>query len=237
MAGDYFRTGADDPLFSAFSGWVENGYSRISGEKKNATDLYSWRFCGKGPQQDILLCGMGRDSFDRIGRPYPLVILGMGPLPRCRKHWDLLPFVLETLWAQMAYMITKRHLDVTQLEEDIRRLPVPEEKWSRFESERKERWESRHPEVASDQSRIDTVIKQHGGADTAIIPIESRNEKDITSMAGLSLSLLKKGEKTMPGTIFLGGSLKGTYLAIFKQPLATADFSKLWTLGSAETAP
>ena len=80
LAGDYFFAGPDDPLFQAFSGWVDNGYKKIAASRKNAADLYSWRFCGKGLTSGTLLCGIVRDNFDRHGRPYPLSIMGAGPL-------------------------------------------------------------------------------------------------------------------------------------------------------------
>ena len=94
VAGDYFYAGADDPFFQAFSGWVENGYRQISTERKNATDLYSWRFWAKGAQKDTLVYGVGRDSFDTIGRPYPLVIMGTGTLADWHRNWEILPLVL-----------------------------------------------------------------------------------------------------------------------------------------------
>ena len=86
VAGDYFNAGPDDPFFQAFSGWVENGYRQVCSGRKNSTDLYSWRFWAKGHQKDSLMCGVGRDSFDTIGRPYPLVVMGAGILPDWQRH-------------------------------------------------------------------------------------------------------------------------------------------------------
>ena len=232
LVGDYFFAGQDDPLFQAFSGWIEAGYKKIGPSRKNATDLYSWRFCGKGLTSDTLLCGIGRDSFDCHGRPYPLFIMGSGPLegyPRC---WDLLPFAFETLWSQMEYLCGKRYMDFSQLEADTQRLPTPENRWSTFEADRKNRWDAWCPQTPPNQEKIKKALRPHAGKPQFLISLIESESPDVTSTIGLWFSLLKSEEKTMFGTAFFGGNLSKTCLAVFRRPLDAADFAQLWSVGA-----
>lgn len=228
LAGDYFYAGHDDPLFQAFSGWVDTGFRKIGQRMENATGFHSWRFCGKSPAQDILLCGFGRDSFDHLGRPYPLFIMGAGPLPGYLHSWDLLPFVLETLWSRMEYMGSKRYIDFSQLEADVQRLPAPENNWKILEEDRKKRWDAWCRQSPPDQEKIRKALQAHTGTTQCLIPFVEDVFPDVTSTIGLWFSFLKTEEPSMFGTAFFGGNLPDNYLAVFRRPLCTDDFISLW---------
>jgi len=232
LAGDYFFAGPKDPLFQAFSGWIDTGYKKIGASRKNATDIYSWRFCGKGLTPDTLLCGIGRDSFDRHGRPYPFFIMGAGPLAGYPRRWDLLPFAFESLWSQMEYLCTKRYIDFSQLEADSQRLPTPENRWSALEADREKRWDAWCSKKPPDQEKIRKALRRNAGTTQFLIPLVEDVFPDVTSTIGLWFSLLKAEEKTMFGTAFFGGNLSETCLAVFKRPLGTADFVQLWSVGT-----
>ena len=229
LAGDYFFSGPDDSLFRAFSAWINNGYKRIGASRKNAKDLYSWRFCGKGLTSDTLLCGIGRDSYDCHGRPYPLYIMGAGPLSGYPKHWDLLPFAFENLWSQMEYLCNKRYIDFAQLEADVQRLPTPENRWPMFEADRKNRWDLWCSQTPPDDAKIRKVLQSHTGTPQFLIPLIEDTSPDTVSTMGLWLSILKKEEKAMFGTAFFGGNVSKPCLAVFRRPLGTEDFVQLWS--------
>ena len=219
----------DDPLFAAFSGWIDNGYKKIAASRKNATDLYSWRFCGKGLTSETLLCGVGRDSFDCHGRPYPFFVMGLGPLagyPRC---WDLLPFAFENLWSHMEYLCSKRYMEFSQLEADAQRLPTPDNSWTTFETDRKNRWETWCSQTPPNQEKIRKSLRQHTGTSQFLIPLIENESPDVTSTLGLWFSLLKAEEKAIFGTAFFGGNLSESCLAVFRRPLDTGDFVRLWS--------
>ncbi len=232
LVGDYFYFGPEDPLFKAFSGWVDNGFKRIAGSRKNTTNPYSWRFCGKGTTSDALLCGIGKDSFDCHGRPYPFFIIGTGSLSGHHRRWDLLPFAFESIWSQMEYLCGKRYLDFSQLEADVQRLPTPENRWSAFETDRKNRWEAWCSQTPPNQEKIKSALRLHSGSPQCMMPLIEDNSSDITSTIGLWFSLLKAEEKTMFGTAFFGGNLSETCMAVFKRPLDSDDFVKLWSVNA-----
>ncbi len=229
LAGDYFFAGPEEPLFQAFSGWIDNGYKKIGASRKNATDLISWRFCGKALTSDTLLCGIGRDSFDCHGRPYPFFIVGAGTLPGYSRCWDLLPFAFENLWSQMEYLCNKRYMDFSQLEADSQNLPTPENRWKKFEADRGNRWDTWCSQAPPNQEDIRKALRLHAGSPQFLIPLIEDAAPDVTSTMGLWLSLLKAEEKSVFGTAFFGGNVSKPCLAVFRRPLGTEDFVRLWS--------
>ena len=111
---DYFSVGLNDPILKAFSDWIDSGYQRLNPEHGSASVFYSWRFWAKGLKKGSLVCGVGRDSSDNIGRPYPFLIMGTGPLKGWEENWDVLPDVFGETWRQMEYMSAKRFSDFEQ---------------------------------------------------------------------------------------------------------------------------
>jgi type VI secretion system protein VasJ len=229
-AGDFINAGPNDPFFQAFSGWVENGYRQISFGRKNSTDLYSWRFWAKGYHKDALMCGVGRDSFDTIGRPYPLVVMGAGVLPDWQRHLALLPFALEKVWIQMEYLATKRYLDFSQMETDIQRLPAPVGQWSELQDEerRRETWH-----LASDLQKdlIRKMAGNHAAEPEFLASFDADACLDAVTEAGFWHAALTEQDGIVPNAAFLGGILNATYLAVFRRPLMVPDFIRLWSVG------
>ena len=231
VAGDYFNAGPNDPFFQAFSGWVETGYRQVCSGRKNTTDLYSWRFWAKGHQKDSLLCGVGRDSFDTIGRPYPLVVMGAGVLPDWQRHLALLPFALEKVWIQMEYLATKRYIDFSQMENDIRRLPVPVAQWSELQNEEQRRREAWHSDSDPQKEMIRKMVGDHAAEPEFLASFDTNACLDAITAAGLWHSALTEKDDIVPNAAFLGGIPNATYLAVFRRPLMVPDFIRLWSVG------
>jgi type VI secretion system protein VasJ len=230
VAGDYFNIQTDDPFFQAFSGWLENGYRQISETRKNAKELYSWRFWAKGHQKDHLICGLCRDSFDRIGRPYPLVIMGSGILSDWQSHLETLPFALEKAWIQMEYLATKRYMDYSQMETDVKRLPVPEADWSGHQEEQQHRWEKWREGGGPDTEEIKKTLREHEAMEL-LAPIDSNSCNDVIAAAAFWHLSLQENHAGIPNAVFLGGIPTASYIAIFRRPLTVPDFIRLWSVG------
>ncbi|MDX9788455.1 MAG: type VI secretion system-associated protein TagF [Desulfobacterales bacterium] len=237
VVGDYFNAGANDPFFQAFSGWVENGYRQISAGRRNAKNLYSWRFWAKGIQKDSLVCGVGRDSFDTIGRPYPLFIIGTGLLAQWQRNWELLPFACETIWGQMEYLITKRYLDFSQFEDQVRRLPSLTADWSALSAEERNRREKGCGAETPAREEMNKSLRSQLGAPEFLIPFDANACRDAVTDAGIWSSLLKDQDKTAPNATFIGGLIEKSYVAVFKRPLAVQDFIRLWSVESNTSVP
>ena len=159
-----------------------------------------------------------------MGRPYPLYVMGAGPLTGYPKRWDLLPFAFENLWSQMEYLCNKRYIDFSQLEADVQRLPTPENRWPMFEADRKNRWDSWCSQTPPDHEKIRKVLRRHTGTPQFLVPLIEDTSPDTVSTMGLWLSILKTEEKAMFGTAFFGGNVSKPCLAVFRRPLGTEDF-------------
>ena len=124
VAADYFAAGDPSPILNAFSSWVEKGYQSLKGDQAK-TAWSSFRFWIKGPAKDLII-GTLIDSSDRIGRKFPLLIIGTGPLTSWEKSWEHLPITLDKSWKRVEYLACKRYTDITMLESDILSMPSPE---------------------------------------------------------------------------------------------------------------
>ena len=110
---DYFHLGQKLPMVTALSEWIEKGYRGVAGSKVSPANLLSWRFWAGGMDRDTLLCGVLKESTDSVGRPYPLLVAGSGPLNGWKTRWDLVPRACEQSWSQME---SPFHADLSQSE-------------------------------------------------------------------------------------------------------------------------
>lgn len=228
---DYFRVGPNDPFLQAFSDWVENGYRRLNPEHVSHPVFYSWRFWAKGPKKGSVVCGVGRDSSDSLGRPYPFLIMGKGPLEDWENHWELLPLAMEKTWAQIEHLASGRFADFKQMEDQVRSIKPPGPNWKDMETLR-----GASGDPVSDRSQWDMgdMVKRIEGlreTPEVFIPLKRGRSDDPFDLVSLLHSLVKKAHKgTVPNSIFMGGVPENTYLAVFMRPLAPTDFVHLWSV-------
>ena len=223
---DYFRVGPEDPFLQAFSDWIENGFRKLNPEKNANLLICSWRFWTRGYKKGSIACGVARDSSDSIGRPYPLLIMGTGPLKGWEENWDLLPNVCGGAWGQMEYLSAKRFSDFEQFESEVRLIKPPGAGWSELPSSDSGAgltWDDRDVEKMVTRLSQDKIL---------FIPLDS----DPSTLAGLWHSLMKSRISEVPSTVFMGGSSGGTFLAIFMRALAPVDFVRLWSGGKIPEA-
>lgn len=239
VANDYFRVGGDLPLAKRFSEWVENGYRMLSSRKNASSNLCSWRFWARGSQKENIACGVLRDSSDSLGRPYPFLMMGLGPLKNWEEDWDLLPFACERTWGQMEYLSALVANNLKKLEEEIHHIRPPHFEWSELDSKRKDLEDlCSNPNPDATASYLKDRDKMISGAsDQVDFTITLDPAHDQFLQASLWHHLLKDHAKVVPNTIFMGGTLDNTYLAIFRRALTTADFVQLWSIPSTDPSP
>ena len=237
-AMDYFQLGADAPLVSAFAGWIENGYQKLLSRKRTGSTFCSWRFWAKGIRKGYIACGVGRDSSDRAGRPYPLMIMGVGTLPGWEKNWHLLTFSFEDIWKQIEYIISGRVADLKQLETDIGRIKPPSRQWSAFAGSRlKAHHPDNDPEINIRPHRSQEIEKSAGmllAKHELFVSIEGDHDCDSFAMAGHWMCSLTARMDIAPNAVFLGGFPEKSYLAIFNRSLNTGDFVRLWSVSDGD---
>ena len=223
-AKDYFWIGAASPIVKAFSNWVERGYQSLSSNRECAKDLCAWRFWAKGAKKGAILCGLIKSSSDKIGRGYPLLVAGTGPLDNFEAKWDLVPFACEKTWVQMEYVAARRMTDFEQLESEIHSLQAPVSDWSRLEADRRAVVQGEY--IAARRS-----LAEVAGKDAMMIPLADGHGADIHVLAGLCHLWLKEDGGQVPNAVFIGDDVDGGTLGLFKRALNPGDFVELWRHG------
>lgn len=233
VARDYFRIGPNPPLLKAFSDWVKNGFQILDSKQDHTPQFYFWRFWARGPTKGNLVCGVGRDSSDSLGRPYPLLIMGAGLLEGWEDHWDLLPFAFEKTWRQMEYMATRRFTDFKQVEDEVCSIKPPEPNWLEFADQRESQKES-EPSYSNSELSRDMENKASGLRERTefFIPLDSGPPNDPFTLASPWHFFLKIHIGEVPNAVFMGGVPEEACLAVFKRPLVPRDFVRLWTIFS-----
>lgn len=234
VAGDYLRLGAQDTFLKAFIDWMDAGYRHLGRrDGKNITRQNSWRFWAKAPLKKHLICGVGKDSCDSMGRSYPLVIMGIGPLKKWELSWELLPFVLETTWNHIEYLSAKRFQDFKQLQDDVQKIPAPVDDWPEVGtmpefSNNNMPWTSA---ISSD--RRETVKKQTDQGEW-FFPVNNHELENPFIILNRWHYSLKQRFKIPPNIVFMGGIPQKTCLALYNRPLRPDDFVKLWSTCSED---
>ncbi len=233
VSGDYFRLGAAFPLGKGFSDWVERSYPLVQSPRSLSFNAYSWRFWSKGPEREHLTCGLVRDTMDRVGRPYAILILGYGSLSDWEGHWDLIPWACERTWSQMEHISTRMFRDLKQLEDEIRAINPPKADWSEFGRFNEEVVDDPSGQRIPDEIRISpSEFIQNIKESEAFLDLNQKPTKDYPRLIHLCHKAIKDQRKEVPKTVFMGGNSLKTYLAIFRRPLGTEDFLRLWSVGS-----
>jgi type VI secretion system protein VasJ len=229
---DYFKVGEELPMGAAFSDWVAKGYQNMPAKKFSLSDLVSLRFWTGGPTKGSFVCGVVRDSCDSIGRPFPLLVLGTGPLRDWEGQWQALPYACERTWGQMEGISTRRYPDLKQLEEEVRGIKAPEADWDRY-AEVLQSTGALGSTSSSGQEAIDIeALEKQARAMTnnseIFVSIEEYQLQNHLKVIGVWLSLLKRSLTDIPKTVFMGGNQLRTFVAMFRRPLMAQDFTRIW---------
>lgn len=208
----------------AIAEWMTKGYSGLPPERPPESGPYSWRFWFRGTKRGTLVCGVGRDSSDRIGRPYPLLILGEGLLKGWEKQWTVLPVLLARTWTQIEKAASQRYADIHELGASLKQLAPPQIEAPPSDLIGQKMSDRVGRETVDRHKRS---LKQEG---RVLVPL---NDDD--AVAPDMAALQWQGDlgaccPEVPRAVFLGGNPQRSFLALIQQPLATADFVALWSV-------
>ena len=233
---DYFQIGHVAPLSHAFSAWIESGYQRLLAKNLVGRKLHSWRFWARGIRKGHIACGVGRDSSDSAGRPYPLLIMGTGTLPGWEENWDLLTLLFEGIWIQIEYLASRPLANLNELESQISRFDRPIEDWSALAVRDLRAQGSGHGHDQNGHASTWGDIQRAGQAlltsSEFLVSIDSFCNADASSLVGFLNRALKSRMDIVPNAVFVGGIPEQTYLAIFTRSLNSNDFERLWSVFS-----
>ena len=232
---DFFKLGHNGPLVLGFSEWVKNGFQQ-AGSPKDPSSFYSWRFWARGFKKENLACGIVRDSSDSLGRPYPILIMGIGPLNGWEEYWDLLPLACETTWNQMEYLSTRMFKGLKQLGEDVQNIQPPSTDWEEIAGRRKNFKDGEATSASPQSTRsfgdLESQVSKLTGGKEFFIKLDQEPIDPSTWISFWHFLFKKKGE-VIPNALFMGGTLAKAFLAVFKRPLMPSDFVRLWSVSSS----
>jgi len=230
VARDYIRIGRTDSVINAISQWVEGGYRGTRPNRERYPDRHSWRFWIKGAKRHVLVCGVVKDSCDSIGRTYPFVLIGSGPVDQWMLFWDLLPLALENTWKRIEHISVQRFIDVQQVEEGMRILPLPRNDWRALHQGRLKRLKTAADALTKDTGSCSwrEVLKRETGRSRITIPLQEpvieKQEAHVLSL----LQQMKSLKQSMPTAVFIGGMPDVPQIVTFNRPLMQTDFIHLW---------
>ncbi|WP_298436737.1 type VI secretion system protein TssA [Geobacter sp.] len=236
-AADYFRLGEGSPFVEGLTRWVESGYRLLTGRDNGAAPFCSWRFWARGFGKESLVLGVVRVSSDSMGRPYPLLVMGSGPLEGWEERWDLLPFACEKTWCQIEYLATNTFDDLKKLEAGLRTLRPPAALWEELGERRRglNRLGSPLDPYASflDLPELERLAAAHGGKGELHVSLDRGPVDDKIILVSLWHLLAQTAAKGVPNALFMGGTLERSFLAAYRRSLAPGDFLHLWSASEA----
>lgn len=223
---DFISHGLTTQVEKALSLWVENGYTQLRGDKDNVDSPCAWRFWTKAGNNRIA-SGIIRSSGDRLGRPFPLLLMGTGKLTGWEEHWEELPIVLDQMWRRMETITASRAERYKTLQAALDNIPPPKINWSR---EQKKNSKESLPETdrffiknVEPNHQTQAVISKDGGLQMVSLGTDPVGD----AMQG------HKDQKTNnaapPTAVFMGGALDRPCMAIFRRALSPSDFAYLWS--------
>lgn len=235
-AADYFRLGETSPFVEGLTAWVENGYRLLAVQNDSAPQFCSWRFWARGYGKESLVLGLLRVSSDSLGRPYPLFIMGSGPLEGWEERWALLPLAGEQTWCQMEYLATNTFEKLKKLDEGLRTLRNPTAAWDELAAQRVglNRLGSPRDPYASflDLPELERLAASHGGKGELHISLDRGPVNDKIILVSLWHQLTAGAAKGVPNALFMGGGLERSFMALYRRALAPGDFLQLWSTSS-----
>lgn len=236
-AADYFRLGEGSPFVEGLTKWVESGYRLLTGQGEAPPPFCSWRFWARGFGRESLVLGVVRVSSDSMGRPYPLLVMGSGPLEGWEERWDLLPFACEQSWCQIEYLATNTFDDLKKLEAGFRTLRPPTTAWEELEARRQglNRLGSPLDPYASflDLSELERLAATHGAKAELHVSLDRGPVDDKITLVSLWHLLTHTAARGVPNALFMGGTLERSFLASYRRALAPGDFLHLWSASEA----
>jgi type VI secretion system protein VasJ len=229
VAKDYINVGQKFPLFDIFSAWIEKVYQMVA-SKKNPEGFCSWRFWTRESQRQNIVCGVIRDSSDSIGRPYPLLLMGTGPLKDWESQWDLLPLACENTWGQIEYLSVQMFDDLTKMESEVQNIRPPYPEWSKFIKEREDIINANSQGLRE----FDRQASDMSAKDACFICLDQGSSHDHFEMISVWHFLFKSHRKTAPSAAFMGGTAQRAHLVFFRRPVSPSDFIDLWSVSPEE---
>lgn len=226
---DFFDIGSHNALLKVLNDWVTKGFAATGDQEKSFhLNLVSWRFWVQAPREH-LIAGIVRDSSDRIGRKFPIMACGCGPLNSWHQHWNIMGMLCQTLWLQLEQLSSKSHAKLSDFEKGMNHLARPVMGGSDMKILEKElsQWvESIDNGVAQDMSASN--LGDMLGRDRIALPLVETPLLTPEQLATCWSHAFFSAKAAVPKAVFLGGNQENKRIVFFNRPLNSTDFEYLW---------
>ncbi len=115
---DYFSVNVDSPMGNALRVWVENGMA-VGGKRDPSRIPYSFRFWVRGIKKKEVILGILRDSSDRMGRIYPLMMMGRLFMDERDRQWHHIFSLFENIFREFEGMTAAHYQGFRELENGL----------------------------------------------------------------------------------------------------------------------
>ncbi|MCJ8501795.1 type VI secretion system-associated protein TagF [Desulfatitalea alkaliphila] len=222
VAPDFIHLRGGTPILEVVADWMTKGYDALAGRPQSMVSRYHlWRFWLQGGQADHLICGVVKDSSDRLGRPHPLMIAGSGPLAHWQRRWPLLAVQLDPLWEEVEQTAARRFDNLRDFGDAVARLGRP------AADENTVAAPPSAPIAAERLADCQNALQSDG---RAFIALDDDLAVDPLAKVVAWHTQLDRCCPEVPRAVFIGGPLERAHLVIFRHALATADFIRLWRM-------
>jgi len=218
-AKDYIIAGKSMPVLEGITKWIEMSYEKIFSKKTDHSHYHSYRFWMKSPDKHYLICGLVKDSCDKIGRSYPLTIIGTGYLKYWEHHLELIPFACEKTWIQMESILARNETTIEEFKENLSLIHPPQHDWKNFQFQKSQN------QLSSIDHSFEKNIIYNKNSFIKLLPVTFQDD---SLKLPINWHSFLKHKKKIPNSVFMGGSTKQIMLAAYYRPLDEEDFSNLW---------
>lgn len=191
--------------------WVEKGFERLARiPVHKGCGRCSWRLMARTAREKEALCGLLKDSADAVGRRYPLLVAGCGPLADWDTHWPAYPLALGDMWERLEFVCGRRYTRLAELGEAVKSLPAPCLK---------------HPPAHGSLPGGKRLDRCGPG----VWEVDLSLEEDVAAILTAALEAARLEDGLRPHAVFVGGTQERCRAVVFERALATADFEVLWS--------
>ncbi len=224
-AGDYIYLGEEFGLAGAMGSWLGKAFDAGIIDPDRMRAEAGAVFWTTGSADGDLACGLLAPSWDSVGRSYPLLLLGTGPLESWKRHWDLLPVALSATWQAMRELAYGRKGAVDYLQRKVETLPRPQRGWLQLSAARRERLEKKGgklPRTAPD-ARAKQTLLNHG-----VLAMQTAHERG-EDVIWLWHTALKKwaGGALAPRAGLAWWDERQVRLLLLRRPMVPADMKAM----------
>jgi type VI secretion system protein ImpM len=217
---DYFSINMEPPLATALSSWVETGMKSGGITAGNKNQIRSFRFWVLGIKKEELILGIVRDSSDRLGRIYPLLILGKTRLKNRDREWPKIFNGFDRVFRAFEAMTTARYTAFKEFENSLLKVQFYDSDFKPSDTRLSNGmtvWFTHLQESASSMISVAALMDKFDA-----------QPHDLQKKKRMNLS--------PPGAVFLGGLPDTPMVNLYNRPLGTRDFQTLFNLRGCDQA-